>query len=95
MIHWQGTTTMDATNSTTAEEFVTFTTTLIEGIDYPPEDEAERTYQTFREGCEFRLARWHIHPWIIEPVTHLAPTPMRPRRIEESGYRSRWTSGFL
>ena len=96
MIQWTGApTTTDATNSGTCSEIVTVTCTLIEGIDYWPDDDDERrTYETFMEGCEFRLRGFHIHPWIMEPVKCLAPVARRPRVMELAGIARRWTSGF-
>ena len=95
VIQWTGApTTTDATNTVTTNEVVTFTSTVVVLLGDTLPDEDERMYQTFREGCEFRLERWHIHPWIMNGIPRLAPPTMRPRRTEVAGFSRRWTSGF-
>ena len=89
----------DATNSTTADGWedddAVMSWTVVESlVDWDIFDDERRTYLTFMEGCAFRLAGFHIHPWIMEPVRLLAPVARRPRVTERAGREARWTSGF-
>lgn len=97
MLQWTGAPTItpiDATNSD-AVVTVTVTCTLTEGVEYWDDiDDGDPPYLTFMDGWRYRFDHWHMHLWNGEQLTSLVPIEARPRRTEEAGHSSRWTSGF-